>query len=75
MTACKQKLDAFERAVQMIEKLDESNLLTVSDASFQALYKTYEKLTDMLSPSDKPKINNFLTLTLGTDLYIGSLSP
>ncbi|WP_339135418.1 MAG: hypothetical protein WGN25_17875 [Candidatus Electrothrix sp. GW3-4] len=64
MTAYKQKLHAFKRSVQLIEKAAQNNSFLVSDESFQALYNTYEKLLEMLPASDELRVNDFLALEI-----------
>ena len=60
MTANKQKLYAFERSIQVIEKLSQNNSLSISDESFQALYNTGKKLKEMFTSSDESISNDFL---------------
>ena len=60
MTANKQKLYAFERSIQVIEKLSQNNSLSISDESFQALYNTGQKLKEMFTSSDESISNDFL---------------
>ena len=55
MTAYRQKLYAFEKTIQVIEESAMNNSFTVSDASFQALYNTYEELKKLFPTSDKAK--------------------
>ena len=64
MTAYIQKLYAFERSIQLIEKAAQNNSLFVSDESFQALYNTYEKLIEMCPASDESRINGLLALEI-----------
>ena len=58
MTACKQKIHAFERSLQIIEEFVKNGSLHVSEKSFNALYNTYEVLIDMTPVSDDLRINN-----------------
>ncbi|WP_339133106.1 MAG: hypothetical protein WGN25_11895 [Candidatus Electrothrix sp. GW3-4] len=65
MTTNKQKIHAFERAIELIEMSAKNNPSLVSDKAYQALYNTYGKLTEMFMTSDERKANNFLTMELG----------
>ena len=65
MTASKQKIYAFEKAIEFIEASAKNNPFSVSDQTYQALYNAYEKLTEMFMTSDERKANNFLALELG----------
>ncbi|MCI5208230.1 MAG: hypothetical protein D3910_05435 [Candidatus Electrothrix sp. ATG2] len=65
MTASKQKIYAFERAIELIEKSANNNHSKVSDKTFQALYKSYEKMTELFMTSDERRKNNFLALQIG----------
>ncbi|MCI5159477.1 MAG: hypothetical protein D3906_13805 [Candidatus Electrothrix sp. AUS1_2] len=65
MTARKQKIYAFEKAIEFIEASEKNNPFSVSDQTYQALYNAYEKLTEMFMTSDERKANNFLALELG----------
>ncbi|MCI5123628.1 MAG: hypothetical protein D3925_03920 [Candidatus Electrothrix sp. AR5] len=62
MTANKKKLYAFERSIQVIEQLSQSNSFSVSDESFQALYNTGQKLKEMFTVPDESITNGFLAL-------------
>ena len=65
MTANKQKIYAFERAIELIEISAKANPLMVSDETYQALYNAYEKLTEMFMTSDERRTNTFLALEFG----------
>ncbi len=58
MTAYRRKLHAFEKSIRVIEKSAMNNSFVVSDASFQALYNTYEEMKKQLLASDEAKIND-----------------
>ena len=59
MTACTQQLYAYEKSLQLIEEFVRNGSLHVSEKSFHALYKTYERLVDISSDSEKTRANNF----------------
>lgn len=65
MTAYKQKLYAFKRSIQVIEKSAQNNSSPVSDETFQALYNTYEKLTEIFPAYDSSRTDDFLVLETG----------
>ncbi|MCI5120383.1 MAG: hypothetical protein D3908_04155 [Candidatus Electrothrix sp. AUS4] len=65
MTANKQKVYAFEKAIELIEISAKNNPLLASDETYQALYNAYEKLTEIFMTSDERRTNNFLALQLG----------
>ncbi|MCI5130860.1 MAG: hypothetical protein D3904_04910 [Candidatus Electrothrix sp. EH2] len=65
MTAYKQKLYAFKKSIQVIEKSAQNNSFLVSDETFQALYNTYEKLTEILPAHDSSPTDDFLVLETG----------
>ena len=66
MTASyKQKLYAFKRSIQIIEKSAQNKSFLVSDETFQALYNTYEKLTEILPAYDKSGTSDLLVLEMG----------
>lgn len=65
MTANKQKIYAFERAVELIEMSMKKNPTLSSDKSLQVLYNTYEKLTEVFMTADERRANDFLALELG----------
>ena len=60
MTANRQKLYAFAKAIELIEKSASNNPSLFSDQSFQALYNSYEKLTEMFMTPVERKSNSFL---------------
>lgn len=62
MTAYRQKLQAFEKSIRVIEKSAMKNSFRVSDASFQALYNTYEEMKKMVIASDEASINDLALL-------------
>ena len=64
MTANKQKIYAFERSIQVIEKLSQNNSLSISDESFQALYNTGQKLKEMFTASEESLPNDFLAFEI-----------
>jgi hypothetical protein len=51
MTAYRQKLYAFEKTIQLIEESAMKRSFPVSDASFQALYNTYEEMKKLFPVS------------------------
>ena len=53
MTVCEQKLYAFERSVQLIEKFSQIGSFSISDKSFKALHNTHKELVELFSGSDK----------------------
>ena len=57
MTAYGQKLYAFEKTIQVIEESAMNKSFTVSDASFQALYNTYEEMKKLFPASDQLRLN------------------
>ena len=65
MTANKQKIYAFERAIKLIEMSAENAPSLISDATYQTLYNAYDKLTEVFMTPDERRTNNFLTLELG----------
>ncbi len=58
MTASREKLHVFEKTIQVIEESAMNNSFTVSDASFQALYNTYEELKKMFPVPDESRRND-----------------
>ncbi|MCI5141900.1 MAG: hypothetical protein D3909_09290 [Candidatus Electrothrix sp. ATG1] len=60
MTANRQKIYAFARAIELIEKSANNNHSLVSDEAFQALYNSYEKLTEMFMTTVERRSNSFL---------------
>jgi hypothetical protein len=57
MTVSRQRLYTFEKTIKVIEESAMNNSFTVSDASFQALYNTYEEMKKMFIASDKSRAN------------------
>ncbi|MDU9047745.1 MAG: hypothetical protein Q3M30_02770 [Candidatus Electrothrix sp. Rat3] len=60
MTANQQKLYAFARAIELIENAANDNPSLFSDQSFQALYNSYEKLTEIFMTPVERRSNSFL---------------
>ncbi|WP_339137276.1 MAG: hypothetical protein WGN25_04585 [Candidatus Electrothrix sp. GW3-4] len=60
MIANKQKIYAFTRAIELIEQSANNNPSLFSDESFQALYNSYEKLTEMFMTPVERRSNSFL---------------
>ncbi|MCI5209673.1 MAG: hypothetical protein D3910_12970, partial [Candidatus Electrothrix sp. ATG2] len=59
MTSCIQQIGAYEKSLQLIEKLSHNGSLQVSEKAIQGLYNTYEKLVDMSPASDELGVNDF----------------
>ncbi|WP_339132566.1 MAG: PilZ domain-containing protein [Candidatus Electrothrix sp. GW3-4] len=61
MTAYEQKIEAFERSLQMIEECVQNGSLHVPERSFHALYNTYEMLVDMSPFPEELRIIDFMS--------------